>query len=75
MSPSPPNFFKPVINVLMNGVDHSLFVAEFSVLSDLRGKADTCQITLEDHDGTRGEVIAKGDLLVIKWGYEGGALM
>ena len=74
MSPTPPNFFKPVINVLVNGVDYSLFIAEFSVLSDLHGKADTCRITLEDHEGTRGEVIAKGDSLVIKWGYEGGGL-
>ena len=69
-----PNFFKPVINVLMNGVDYSLFTAEFSVISNLRGKADTCRIALEDHEGTRGEAIAKGDSLAIKWGYEGGSL-
>ena len=74
MFPSPPNFFKPLINVLVNGVDYSLFIAEFSALSDLRGKADTCQIILEDHEGTRGEVITQGDSLVIKWGYEGGGL-
>ena len=74
MSPTPPNFFKPVINVLVNGVDYSLFIAEFSVLSDLHGKADTCRITLEDHDGTRGEVISKGNPLEIKWGYDGGEL-
>jgi len=36
-----PNFFKPVINVLVDGVDYSLFTAEFNILSDLRGKADT----------------------------------
>ena len=69
-----PNFFKPVINVLVNGADYSLVTAEFTVYSDLRGKADTCRITLEDHEGTRGEVIAKGDSLALKWGYEGGAL-
>jgi len=69
-----PNFFKPVINALVNGVDYSFFTAEFTVLSDLRGKADTCRITLEDHEGTRGDTIARGDLMVIKWGYQGGAL-
>ena len=66
--------FKPEINILVNGVDYSLFTAEFSVLSDLRCKADTCRIALEDHEGTRGEAIAKGDSLTLKWGYEGGAL-
>ena len=74
MAENIPNFFKPVINVLVNGVDYSLFTAEFSVLSDMRGKADTCRIVLEDHEGTRGEAIAKGDSLALKWGYEGGAL-
>ena len=69
-----PNFFKPVINVLVNGVDQGAFTAEFSALSDLRGKADTCRIALEDHDGTRGEAIAKGNSLSISWGYEGGEL-
>ena len=74
MAENIPNFYKPVINVLVNGVDQSLFVAEFSVISDLRGKADTCRIALEDHEGTRGEAIAKGDSLALKWGYEGGVL-
>ncbi len=74
MAESIPNFFKPVINVLINGIDYSLVTAEFTVYSDLRGKADTCRITLEDHEGTRGEAIAKGDSLALKWGYEGGIL-
>jgi len=69
-----PNFFKPVIIVLINGIDYSLFTAEFTVLSDLRGKTDTCRITLEDHEGTRGVAIAKGNPLALKWGYEGGTL-
>ena len=69
-----PNFFKPVINVLVNSADYSLFTAEFTVLSDLRGKSDTCRIMLEDHEGTRGEVIARGNSIVIKWGYQGGNL-
>jgi hypothetical protein len=69
-----PNFFKPVINVLVNGVDYSLFTAAFTVLSDLRGKADTCRIVIEDHEGMRGAAIAKGNSLTLKWGYEGGAL-
>ena len=74
MAENIPNFFKPLINVPVNGVDYSLFTAEFSILSDLRGKADTCRITLEDHEGTRGEAINKGDSMKIKWGYEGGSL-
>ena len=74
MAENIPNFFKPVINVLVNGVDYSLLTAEFSVLSDLWGKADTYRIALEDHDGTRGETIAKGDSLALKWGYEGNEL-
>jgi hypothetical protein len=69
-----PNFFKPVINVLINGVDYSHFTAGFSALSDLRGKADTSRISLEDQEGMRGEAIAKGNPLALKWGYEGGAL-
>ena len=74
MAENLPNFFKPLINVLVKGIDYSLFTAEFSVISDLRGKADTCRITLEDQGGTRGEAIAKGDSIMIKWGYEGGEL-
>jgi hypothetical protein len=69
-----PNFFKPVINVLVNGVDYCLFTAAFTVLSDLRAKADTCRIVLEDHERTRGAAIAKGNPLALKWGYEGGIL-
>ncbi len=74
MAENIPNFFKPVIKALVNEVDYSPFTAEFSVISDLRGKADTCRMALEDHQGTRGEAIAKGNYLSISWGYEGGAL-
>jgi len=69
-----PNFFKPVINVAVNGVDYSLATAEFTVNSDLRGKADSCRITLEDQDGSRGDSFIKGNALEIQWGYEGGSL-
>ncbi|MBC8204967.1 MAG: hypothetical protein H8E87_05600, partial [FCB group bacterium] len=69
-----PNFYKPVINVVSGGIDYSLSIAEFSVLSDLQGKADTCRISLEDHDRTRGEAISQGDSLSISWGYEGNVL-
>ena len=69
-----PNFFKPIINLRINNSDFSYSAAEFSVISDLRGKADTCQIVLEDHDRTRGEAIAKGDSITISWGYAGSDL-
>ena len=74
MGQNTPNFFKPIINLRINFLDFSLFVAEFSVDSGLRGKADTCQIQLEDQSGMRREVISKGDLISIAWGYEGGDL-
>ena len=68
------NFFKPVIKVLINGLDQSLAVARFSVDSGLRNKADSCLIILEDHDGSRGNSFVKGNGLEISWGYEGGDL-
>ena len=68
------NYFKPVINVSVNGVDQSLATAQFSVDSDLRVKADNCRITLENYDGLQEGSIAKGNALEIEWGYEGGDL-
>ena len=58
----------------INGADQSLATAEFTVNSDLQGKADTCRIALENQDGAQGEAIAEGDALEIEWGYEGGDL-
>ena len=74
MAENTQNFFKPVIKVLINGADHSLVTAEFTVNSSLRGKADSCRITLEDQDGLRGDSFVKGNALEILWGYEGGSL-
>ena len=69
------NYFKPVIKVSINGLDQSLAVARFAVDSGLRNKADSCRITLEDHDGSRGNSFVKGNGLEISWGYEGGDLI
>ena len=74
MAENIPNFFKPIINLRINDSDFSLSLAEFSVNSDLRGKADTCRIMLEDHAGALSEAIAKGNPLIINWGYEGNLL-
>ena len=68
------NYFKPVIKVVVNGIDQGLAVARFSVDSGLRNKADSCRIILEDHDGSRGNSFVKGNGLEIFWGYEGGDL-
>ena len=74
MAENIPNYFKPVIKVSVNGVEQSLATAQFSVDSDLRGKAESCLITLEDQDGSRGDSFVQGNGLEIQWGYEGGSL-
>ena len=74
MAENIPNFFKPLIKVVVNGTDHSLAVARFVVDSGLRKKADSCRITLEDHDGSRGNSFVKGNGMEIYWGYEGEGL-
>ena len=74
MAENTQNFFKPVIKVLINGLDQSLAVARFAVDSGLRNKADSCRITLEDHDGSRRNSFVKGNGMEIFWGYEGGSL-
>ena len=74
MAENIPNYFKPVINVSVNGVEQSLATAHYSVDSDLRGKADRCRIMLEDQDGSRGDSFVKGNALEIQWGYEDGSL-
>ena len=60
--------------MVVNGLDQSLATEEFTVNSSLRGKADTCRITLEDQDGLWGDSFVKGNVLEIQWGYEGGSL-
>ena len=74
MSENIQNFFKPIIKVSINGLEQSLAVARLSVDSGLRNKADSCRITLEDHDGSRRNSFVKGNGMEIFWGYEGGSL-
>ena len=74
MAENIPNYFKPVINVSVNGVEQSQATSEFTVNSDLRGKADSFRITLENYDGLQADSIVKGNGLEIQWGYEDGSL-